>query len=303
MLRFFVLVLLPSLAATFSRGPTRLTSLQAYTTQQLRGSTSTSTSTSSTSSDGGVGASDEDEIRQLYEKAQKEDAEWLRRVFDGSVFPLPVTTGDAPAPPTATIAPPTAPPAETEATTALFALGYSLADIADIKDSVLEVIVNKAVNRPRKGLPDSWLKRVDGAPPPRLQPSSSSPPSPLRSTKAPPTDEVGEAFAWAGAAPTDGEVSRGRRLREASIRARQGDTDADEEDNREDWGYDRGSDMDGPSPFWPDADEFKNMLIDESQWRVGIVGGWSKPFIKAETKWRYSLYKSWLRFLQRRGER
>ena len=39
------------------------------------------------------------------------------------------------------------------------------------------------------------------------------------------------------------------------------------------------------------------MLINESRWRAGIIGDWSKPLIKAETKWRYKLYKQWLQFL------
>ena len=44
-------------------------------------------------------------------------------------------------------------------------------------------------------------------------------------------------------------------------------------------------------------DEFKDMLLDESQWRSGIIGTWSVPFIREETKWRYKLYKNWLKFL------
>ena len=39
------------------------------------------------------------------------------------------------------------------------------------------------------------------------------------------------------------------------------------------------------------------MLLDESQWRSGIIGTWSVPFIREETKWRYKLYKNWLKFL------
>ena len=39
------------------------------------------------------------------------------------------------------------------------------------------------------------------------------------------------------------------------------------------------------------------MLLDESQWRSGIIGTWSVPLIREETKWRYKLYKNWLKFL------
>lgn len=37
--------------------------------------------------------------------------------------------------------------------------------------------------------------------------------------------------------------------------------------------------------------------MDESKFRVNVVGDWTAPFVKAETKWRYRLYKSWLNFL------
>jgi hypothetical protein len=39
------------------------------------------------------------------------------------------------------------------------------------------------------------------------------------------------------------------------------------------------------------------MLLDESQWRADLIGDWCVPFIRAETKWRYNLYKGWLQFL------
>lgn len=52
-----------------------------------------------------------------------------------------------------------------------------------------------------------------------------------------------------------------------------------------------------PVSFWPDLDEFKDMLIDESKFRVNMAGFWTTPFVKAETKWRYKLYKGWMDFL------
>lgn len=39
------------------------------------------------------------------------------------------------------------------------------------------------------------------------------------------------------------------------------------------------------------------MLLDESQWRSNLIGDWSVPLIREETKWRYKLYKNWLNFL------
>lgn len=46
-------------------------------------------------------------------------------------------------------------------TSTLKELGYSKADYLVIKDDVLEAIVNKKVHRPKKGLPDVWLKSPD----------------------------------------------------------------------------------------------------------------------------------------------
>lgn len=39
------------------------------------------------------------------------------------------------------------------------------------------------------------------------------------------------------------------------------------------------------------------MLLDESRFRVETIGDWVAPLVKAETKWRYNIYKSWLGFL------
>jgi len=49
--------------------------------------------------------------------------------------------------------------------------------------------------------------------------------------------------------------------------------------------------------FWPDRQEFRDMLVEEAKWRVGMVGDWSVPLVKAEAKWRYGLYNRFLSFL------
>lgn len=253
--------------------------------------------------------SDEDEIKALYAKAQQEDAEWLRRVFDENTFPLPVTkagNGNSRIPPEDIVSADTI---DTKEMKQLFALGYSPMDVENIKESVLTVIIDKAVNRPKKGLPESWLKSNANSDSDQAnnednrRPSMVPNPTTGRNMKRmSPKDGIGEAFAWSGRPPTREEEERGRRLREEDIRNRQSRWDGRDDDRederaqeRREWIDDR--EDEGPTPFWPDADEFKRMLIDESQWRAGIIGGWSKPFIKAETKWRYKLYKSWLQFL------
>jgi hypothetical protein len=49
--------------------------------------------------------------------------------------------------------------------------------------------------------------------------------------------------------------------------------------------------------FWPDRIEFRDMIMEEAKWRIDIAGDWSAPLVKAETKWRYNLYRNWLNFL------
>lgn len=56
-------------------------------------------------------------------------------------------------------------------------------------------------------------------------------------------------------------------------------------------------DYEGDPAFWPDEDEFKDMLLNESRFRVELAGDWTTPFVRQETKWRYRLYKKWLSFL------
>ena len=265
-------------------------------------------------------SSDEDDLKVLYEKAQLEDAEWLRRVFDESPFPVPLIDSNIDTEKSRNQPSPQQQQSDDETSAnvsdtidmkemqSLFALGYNPSDIDSIKESVLLVILDKAVNRPKKGLPQSWLKtsNIDNRRLAEMDRDASDRRVPMRSSTrkglingAAPNDGVGEAFAWTGRPPTEEELIESRRLREDSIRNRQRRVQNDVERNtrdRREWD-DENNENDGPIPFWPDSNEFKNMLIDESQWRAGIIGDWAKPLIKSETKWRYKLYKSWLQFL------
>jgi hypothetical protein len=39
------------------------------------------------------------------------------------------------------------------------------------------------------------------------------------------------------------------------------------------------------------------MLLDESKWRIDLIGPWSSGLVREETKWRFGVYKKWLEFL------
>jgi hypothetical protein len=113
-------------------------------------------------------SSSDDELKNLYEKAQLEDAEWLERVFGVSTNSSQGVTVDkidnidnldtvkdsvsAVQQLSSKVS------RESINTDKLSELLYSTADIAAIKDSVLRVILEKSVSRPRKGLPPSWVK-------------------------------------------------------------------------------------------------------------------------------------------------
>jgi hypothetical protein len=64
-----------------------------------------------------------------------------------------------------------------------------------------------------------------------------------------------------------------------------------------DGGGDSGSVEMNVAGFWPDREEFRDLLVKESKWRVGLVGDWIAPLVKAEAMWRYGLYKGFLAFL------
>lgn len=327
----------------------------------------------------------EKDLRQLLERAQKEDAEWLRGVFGDKL--LDKITSDS----QEVVSMPfqEASTQETVATEfteqepedstlsraqklALMKLGYSVEDVQRIKRSVLDIIVERQVQRPRRGLPPPWLvdsaasrpvarssptrapserkgdaqkrisrpSRLDAGPDsdwdavapmntkprreqqvpqqrPDSRPSSAQRSSrrPPRSRQGLPEEGVGEAFTWrSGVSPrsterasAESQTARGSGSGSGAGRSGQksadrGEANADTfsavdpvSEERQRWT--RNYDDDEPSPFWPDKEEFKDMLLDESQWRVNIIGDWVAPLVREETKWRYNLYKNWLAFL------
>ena len=46
---------------------------------------------------------------------------------------------------------------------------------------------------------------------------------------------------------------------------------------------------------WPDLGSFKEMLRDESLMRIGVMGPWIVPGVRAENQLRIYLYKWWLK--------
>ena len=92
------------------------------------------------------------------------------------------------------------------------------------------------------------------------------------------SDDSGEAFSWRGTPPTTVEM--------------QNRIDSYEEDVMENDDL-----LSQPPNFFPDKEEFKDLLIEESKARIQVTGDWMKPLVQAEAKWRYNLYKSFLSFV------
>ena len=137
----------------------------------------------------------EEDMRSLYEKAQIEDAEWFQRVLGGKAVASTETVTNVSNVKSDVVPDPNSPNkrindpnsrisrnvnrAEERSPTfdrevsnpsqmstklgedqmrSLFSLGYSPADVGAIKESVLHVLLESNVKRPRKGLPSSWME-------------------------------------------------------------------------------------------------------------------------------------------------
>ena len=116
-----------------------------------------------------------DEIKSLYERAQIEDAEWLQRVLGER--PTILSTSDLDSKSQASkgdisdvtignaisneaivnLSEATSTPGDNSESQALAALGYTPEDIATMKLSVIKIVLESRINRPRRGLPESWI--------------------------------------------------------------------------------------------------------------------------------------------------
>lgn len=200
-------------------------------------------------------------------------------------------------------------------------LGYSANEVNSIQLSLRDIILEKSVRRPRRGIPDEWLIKTN----PNTKDSTiNQPKTPTKvstvaqatpssngrqriSTPKPPpraekvqnridnrnydeiTDEelqppkaVSPKFSWEGKPPTASELIQSAEFESIPM---------DERSNKLD------ERVVEPLSFWPGSDEFKDLLLEESRWRIKVAGRWSLPLVREETKWRYYLYKKWLQLL------
>ena len=255
-----------------------------------------------------------EDIQDIIEKVKQEDADWLRSVFgdnfneilasDAAKGDKSVSSNSAGVVEVDSVSVGKLDSAKTKNNTSkikisndednnninndiekLIELGYNMKDVLIIKPTVRQIILERMVMKPKRGLPEEWLLRPS---------SSSASKSKGRNTYKSNTDEVkrtkrklpldnsgvGESFKW-----------RNRGADETDFKSRTSPKSNKPTDSEAYYG-------DGsPVSFWPDIDEFKDMLLDESKWRVDVIGPWSAPLIRLETKWRYNLYRTWLQFL------
>lgn len=168
---------------------------------------------------------------------------------------------------------------------ALRRLGYARQEIAGLKESVRRLITVNQVNRPAGPLPKEWQK-VSSMPPrtstkqvqkkrrQQEQQQQQQPQSPQQ------TEEglSSRAVRWAGINLNDdneAEIELDPALIEGRERA-----------------------IEEARAFWPSRDEFKDLLLSESKWRLGLLGNWIAPAVRQETKWRYDAYNGFKTFLE-----
>eukprot|EP01041_Mallomonas_annulata_P010498 gene10498-21897_t len=290
--------------------------------------------------------STDETLKQALIEAQQKDYEWLKSVFgeDGiAKLTADLSTKDLSSTPTIkerkypqttnkTIASnkidqdPDRGSRSVEDESAFLSLGYSRDEIFSIRQSVRKVILDRGVKRPRRGLPEEWLKQplpaTDEMLPNTIGNQSDN--RKIASEKTRPKtggersssdkstkdkdltnmkDRVGTKFSWQGSPPTPSELKDSEIFEKTSKPDRystkkKSNTD-DEYDNDRGSGYDDYDEGEEDQlSFWPDTEEFKDLLLDESRWRVDVAGPWITPFVRQETKWRYELYKNWLKILQ-----
>jgi hypothetical protein len=311
-----------------------------------------------------------EKLKRLLGEAESEDAEWINTVFDSSM--RDILDGEGPNMETnnstdsdtktligapqqevslAEVAMESDSAVDGGTALALYALGYDDALIAEIKPKVLDIIVQRQLARPSRGVPDRWLigstssadasdRSAYPSPSPsvlprrggyrleendrrRMKVSSSGGLSEIDDR-----DEGGEGFAWRGGSgqpqqprqsteyagplslPTNnipGRTARGSRSKlRAGDRERYDRNRVEEEERRGEKGeYEIGGAGDDlinlgvttANPFWPTVEEFQDMLLQESMWRINLIGKWCTPAVKSETKWRNNLYRDFMYFL------
>lgn len=262
------------------------------------------------------------DLRTILSQAQDEDAQWLQSVLGESlVKQMTGSSADAiidesEAQQNNQEAKSKQPVVDDAQFKRLSSLGYTLDDIESIKGSALRIIMERSIARPRSGLPPSWLTTASPEPSsasskqpstidssPRRRPSKGARERVDRVNVLSGGANAGESFSWRSKGLSPEELAdRDRVLRKdrsgsAPRRSSDYSNYASSSPSKPSSMLTSDAPPDGPTTFWPDLDEFKDMLLTESQWRVDLLGNWLTPFVKDEAKWRYILYKKWLTLL------
>lgn len=193
----------------------------------------------------------------------------------------------------------------------LLSLGYSIDEIIILRPKVVDLIIQNQVYRPSEAIPSAWLMRdtsrgekaaIDATKVNRIAVAAKqkdvdylSRDSTKRDLQSGSSDSIGTVFKWkapsaersAYSNPIDDPVRSldDRSMTGGGPKVFNRTPLADElEDDEE-------------ISFWPSAEEFKGLLLEESRFRMEVTGGWMTPLLREENRWRFRLYESWLTFL------
>ena len=193
----------------------------------------------------------------------------------------------------------------------LLSLGYSIDEIITLRPKVVDLILQSQVYRPLGGIPSAWLMRdtsrgekaiSDATKVGRIAVATkqkdvdySSRDSTKRDPKTGSSDSIGTVFKWKAPSPERSTYSNpiDDPVRKSDDRSMLGG--GPKEFNRRPL-VDELEDEEEIS-FWPSAEEFKDLLLEESRFRMEVTGGWVTPLLREENRWRFRLYESWLTFL------
>lgn len=212
---------------------------------------------------------------------------------------------------------------------ALRRLGYARQEIVALKESVRAMLVEQEVERPAGPLPSAWIKRNGrvgqatsvkaGVSKPTTKvnagykaKASSSESNTVQTSSKSTVSRIAQDFRlddpdpraigsdvrtakWRGipvidAEDDDADNRSGRLSSTASV--------YDQERFLLDPSMDESTQSNGALTIWPNKEEFKDLLLQESRLRVDIMGDWLVPSLRKENNWRLQLYESWLTFLQ-----
>lgn len=196
-------------------------------------------------------------------------------------------------------------------TSVLLDLGYSKAEYDILKPSVVSQIITLSVRRPNNGLPRSWVRKEVSD---NLENYEKSHPSDERARISKPrsirkardvdkrkrTAESTVDFVQAsGSSTTFLWNPKSAAIQDANFTDILEDKTTAKQDLLDLHSMDELVEFDNADDlkFLPTLQEFKSMLLQESRFRMNIVGDWIAPLLRLENKWRYKLYEGFLHFL------